>query len=177
MLSNIVVATPLLLGCVTLFLFLPTLRWLCRKAAVEDITPEWLEGFSVASYYPMQGLLSDEDFTFLSCQPGFDESLYKKLRRERLHIFRQYLLRLILDFNRLHALARMILAHSSQDRSDVVAKILGLKIRFSLAVLQAEASYFLCLIGFRFLAVRRLLATLEEMSLQLASLSTAQPAV
>ncbi|HEX4749631.1 MAG TPA: hypothetical protein VH302_08830 [Bryobacteraceae bacterium] len=176
MLNSIAVIVPLLLGCITLGLFLPILRSIGRKPATEDITPEWLDSFSVSAYYPMQGLLSDEDFTFLSCQPGFDVSLYRKLRRDRLHIFRQYLLRLILDFNRLHAVARMILSHSAQDRSDVVAKIMRLKIRFSLAVLQAEASYMLCLIGFRFLAVRSLIAALEEMSLELSSLARAHAA-
>jgi hypothetical protein len=168
--------TPLFLGVLVLALFLPIVRWLCRKAAVEEITPEWLEAFSVAAYYPMQGLLCDDDFTFLSRQPGFDESLYRKLRRERLHIFRQYLVRLIVDFNRLHAVARMILSRSHQDRSDSVSKLMKLKFQFSLAVLQAECSYMLCCVGFRFLAARRLIAVLESMSLELATLSQAQAA-
>ena len=173
-LSSVAIAAPLFLGGFALALFVPVLRWLCRRTAVEEITGEWLEGFSVSAYYPMQGLLSDEDFTFLSRQPGFDESLYRKLRRERLHIFRQYLIRLILDFNRLHAVARMILARSNQDRSDAVAKLMRLKVQFSLAVLQAECSYLLCCIGFHFLAARRLIAVLEHMSLELAALSEAQ---
>lgn len=176
MLSTIAVMAPLLLGACILGLFLPILRWVCQRTAVEDITPEWLESFSVATYYPMQGLLSDEDFTFLSRQPGFDISLYKKLRRERLHIFHQYLVRLILDFNRLHAVARLILSHSTQDRSDAVAQLMSLKFRFSVAVFQAECSYFLCQLGFRFLATRKLIAALEDMSLQLSALSQAQTA-
>lgn len=176
MLTSIAMFMPLLLGAIILSLFFPVLRWLCRKAAMEEITPEWLENFSVAAYYPMQGLLSDEDFTFLSRQPGFDESLYRKLRRERLHIFRQYLVRLIMDFNRLHAIARMILARGNQDRSDCVAKLMRLKFQFSLAVVQAECSYMLCCIGFRFLAARRLIAVLENMSLELATLSQANAA-
>jgi hypothetical protein len=174
--SSLAAVAPLLLGSVILGLFFPILRWLCRKAAVEDITPEWLESFSVAAYYPMQGLLSDEDFTFLSRQPGFDESLYRKLRRERLHIFRQYLVRLIVDFNRLHAVARMILSRSNQDRSDAVGKLMTLKFKFSLAVFQAESSYLLCWLGFRFLAARRMIALLEDMSLELAALSEAHAA-
>lgn len=176
MLSGIAVVAPLLLGGTMLGLFLPMLRRLCRKAAMEEITPEWVENFSVAAYYPMQGLLSDEDFTFLSRQPGFDESLYRKLRRERLHIFQQYLIRLILDFNRLHTVARSILAHSNQDRSDVVAKLLKLKIEFSLAAFQAECSYLLCRIGFRLLTARKLINVLENMSLELAALSQSRVA-
>ena len=174
MFSSVAVLAPLLLGAITLGLFFPILRSVCRKASVEELTSEWLESFSVATYYPMQRLLSDEDFRFLSTQPGFDVSLYRKLRRERLHIFRQYLLRLIVDFNRLHMAARLILARSNRDRSDVVIKLMGLKLRFSLAVLEAECSYLLCRIGFRFIAARRLIVALEDMSLQLAAVS--QPA-
>lgn len=176
MFNSIAVVTPLFLGCGALALFLPIVRRLSRKVAVEEITPEWLESFSVAAYYPMQELLSDEDFTFLSRQPGFDESLYRKLRRERLHIFQQYLMRLIVDFNRLHAVARMILARSKQDRSDVVSKLMLLKLQFSVAVFQAETSYMLSRVGFRFLAARKIIAVLENMSLELAALSQAHSA-
>jgi hypothetical protein len=163
--------TPLVFGTLVLTLLFPTLRWLYRKAALEEITPEWLERFSVETYYPMQGLLDDQDFDFLCRQPGFDVSLYRKLRRERLHIFRQYLIRLIVEFNRLHAFARLILSRSNQDRSDAVARLLKLKLQFSVAVLQAECSYHLCCLGFRFLAARRLIAALENMNLELAKLS------
>lgn len=174
---NIVAAVaPLVVGVSVFALFLPILRWLCRKAALEEITPEWLDSFSIEAYYPMQGLLSDEDFLFLSRQPGFDPSLYRKLRRERLHIFRQYLIRLIVDFNRLHAFARFLLSRSDQDRSDVVSRLLQLKFQFSVAVLQAECSYMLCCLGFRFLAARRLISALESMSLELAAVSQAQAA-
>ncbi|HZS56299.1 MAG TPA: hypothetical protein VFA65_17980 [Bryobacteraceae bacterium] len=171
MLSSIAVVAPLLLGGTMLALFFPMLRWLCRKATIDESTPEWLENFSVATYYPMQGLLSDEDFTFLCRQPGFDESLYRKLRRERLHIFQQYLIRLIFDFNRLHAIARIMLAHGPEDKSEVVAKLMKLKLQFSIAVFQAECSYLLCRVGFRFLAVRKLIAVLENMSLEINTLS------
>lgn len=174
MLRSIAVLTPLLGGAVILTLFLPVLRWLCRRAVIEEITPEWWENFSVAAYYPMQGLLSHEDFTFLCRQPGFDESLYRKLRRERLHIFQQYLIRLIIDFNRLHAVARIVLARSNQDRSDTVVKLMKLKFRFTVAVFEAEGSYLLCCVGFRFLAARKLIAALEGMSLELAALSNSQ---
>jgi hypothetical protein len=152
----------------------PILFKLYRGCRIEEITPEWLESFSPASYYPMQGLLAEEDFQFLSRQPGFDLSLYKKLRRERLHIFRQYLSRLILDFNRLHTAARVLLAHADQDRSDLLARLIYLKLRFSLAVIHAEASYVFCCVGFRSLAVRAVILRLEEMSAQLNSISATQ---
>jgi hypothetical protein len=144
---------------------------LYRPCSAEEITPEWLENFSASAYYPMQGLLSDEDFRFLAGQPGFDLSLYRKLRRERMHIFRQYLRRLILDFNRLHLAARMFIASSQTDRSDLIWGLFLLKLKFSVAVLQAEISYGLCVIGFRTLLARTMIIRLEEMSAQLTQLA------
>jgi len=143
---------------------------------VGEITQEWLESFSVASYYPMAGLLNHEDFKFLSQQPGFDLSLYKKLRRERLQIFKQYLNRSISDFNRLHTAMRSILPYLPEDCSEVVGRLVWLRLRFSVAVLKAELSYRLCLIGFHSLAVRSLIAELEAMSLQLNRVSAAHAA-
>ena len=160
----------------SLALLAPVLARLFRRCEIAEITPEWLENFSIAVYYPMQRLLSDEDFQFLARQPGFDLSLYRKLRRERLLIFRQYLKRLISDFNRLHTAARVLIARNQEDRSDLMMRLLKLKIRFSLAVLQAELSYFCCRIGIGTLAVRGMIARLEEMSAELNSLAMPETA-
>jgi hypothetical protein len=148
-------------------MFVPVLVKLLQRCPAQDITPEWLENFSVASYYPMEELLSDEDFQFLSRQPGFDLSLYRKLRRDRLHIFKQYLNRAIGDFNRLHTAIRTLVATSQEDCSEVAVRLVRLRVTFLGAVLRAELSYRLCLLGFHSLAVRSLIGQLEEMNLQL----------
>jgi hypothetical protein len=175
-LISLVLFTPLLLFAVAAALVVPVLGKLYKTCRIEEITPEWLESFSVAAYHPMEGLLADEDFTFLSRQPGFDLSLYRKLRRERLRIFRQYLTRLISDFNRLHLVTRALIAQSPVDRSDLVSKLIRLKIRFSVALIRAEASYVLCRFGLSSLPVRALILHLEEMHAQLGALSAAQTA-
>jgi hypothetical protein len=120
----------------------------------------------------MRALLAHDDFRFLASQPGFDLSLYRKLRRERMVIFRQYLRSLISDFNRLHAVARMLLAQSPADQSEVVARLFRLRLRFSISVLQAEGSYFLCYLGVHSRVVQHSIAALEEMTAQIGSLST-----
>lgn len=153
-----------------LVLVAPVLFRLIKPCLLEEITPEWLDQFSPAVYYPMEHLLSDEDFRFLSRQPGFDLSLYRKLRRERMLIFRQYLRRLICDFNRLHKLARLLVANSAADQSHLVPRLFSLKIRFSFAVLQAEFSYLLCRVGFQSLLAHRTIAALEDMSRELKAL-------
>jgi len=174
MLPTVLLLIPLAVAGLSLALVVPIVCKLYRRCSADEITSEWLENFSPAVYHPMQGLLSEEDFRFLSGQPGFDLSLYKKLRRERLHIFRQYLSRLILDFNRLHTAAQILLAHGKQDRSDLVTRLIWLKVKFSLAVVHAEFSYALCLVGFRSLAARSMILRLEEMSAQLGSISSTQ---
>ena len=152
-------------------LIAPVIVRLLQRCKPEEITPDWLENFSHASYYPMQNLLSNDDFRFLAGQPGFDLSLYRKLRRERLTIFRQYLGRLIGDFNRLHTIARLIVARSQHDRSDLVGRLFKLKLQFSVAVIEADVSYLLCLLGFRLLYVRATIARLEEMNSELKHLA------
>jgi hypothetical protein len=168
------VLIPVVACGLTLVLVAPILFKLYRRCRIQEITPEWLETFSPAMYYPMEGLLADEDFRFLSCQPGFDLSLYRKLRRERLYIFRQYLSRLILDFNRLHTAARVLVAHGREDRSDLLTQLMWLKLRFSFAVVKAQLSYFICCLGFRSVAVRAVILHLEDMSAQLTFISATQ---
>jgi hypothetical protein len=145
-------------------LLLPALLRLCKGCHVEDISAEWLERFSSRSYYPMDNLLTGEDFSFLSRQPGFDWALYRKFRKDRLRIFRQYLSRMILDFNRLHLVARVLLSQSEHDQSSMLQKLVWLKIRFSLSVMRAEFRYALCCCGVRALCAGELIAELEELA-------------
>ena len=134
---------------------------------MREVTPEWLEHFSSGSYRPMENLLGTEDFHFLVRQPGFDRSLYRRLKRDRLRIFRQYLNRLISDFNRLHTYARFLLARTEEDHSDLLMRLIWLKVRFSLTVLRVELRYLACCLGYYPLVTGSLISRLEEMSQQL----------
>ena len=147
---------------------------LSHNYSSSEVSGDWLTRFSAADYNPMDVLLAEDDFAFLSRQPGFDLSLYKKLRRERLRIFRQYLNRLIADYNRLHAAARLLLAETQQDQSEAIQRLISLKLKFALAVFRAEANYLLCCVGFRTLGARTLVLRLEQLSEEVIAL--AQPA-
>ena len=149
----------------------PVLRRLYRKPLPDEITPEWLESFSLDRYRSMSSLLGDDDFAFLSRQPGFDLSLYKKLRRERLAIFRQYLDRLVIDFNRLHVTARALVARNSEDSSGVATKLIRLQFDFSKAVFRTELSYRLCRLGLCTVDVQLLLEPLKALSEELTVLA------
>jgi hypothetical protein len=165
----------LVLGCLGLcsLVIVPTILRLLRASGAEEISPEWLENFSVKAYAPMEHLLGDEDFRFLSRQPGFDLKLYRKLRKERLAIFKQYLYRMIVDFNRLHLVARLTIAQSQEDQSELLARLVTLKMRFYLAVLRAQCCYWLAYFNVRTVTVRFLTAELEALSLQVVAANPA----
>ena len=168
------VLLPLLLLGLCLALIVPVLMRLFFGCKLEDVSPELFEDFSVSSHHAIEGLLNEEDFKFLSRQPGFDLSLYRKLRRERLSIFKQYLDRSIRDFNRLYAVVMALIPRATQDCSDVAGRLIWLKVRFSISVAKAECNYLLCVLGCRTLTVRSLVSQLEEISLQLSAVSALQ---
>lgn len=165
------VLTPVLAFVGLIFLFVPILLRLFRPSQVSELTVEWLESFHVACYAPMKGLLGSEDFEFLATQPGYSPALLRKLRRERLRIFRQYLDRMIVDFNRLYKLASLMIGQSSTDQSAVYSRLLKLRLNFGLAIMRVEISYTIARIGTRPAGVEALLQTLDAMSSQLAELS------
>jgi hypothetical protein len=163
-LSFAYVLTPVLLFLAVLLFLLPVLARLLRQCHLSDVTPEWLDSFSPRVYQPMEFLLAEEDFEFLVRQPGFEASLCKKLRRERIWIFRQYLNRLIADFNRLHVYARGLITQSQVDQSNLLARLVWLRMRFSITVLRVEASLLLSYFGFRPRVVSQAIARLDEMN-------------
>jgi hypothetical protein len=166
----LVIGLPLV---IYLALIVPTLARLFKGTHPDEISPEWLRSFSPSIYLPMQQLMSGEDFAFLSRQPGFDLSLYRKLRRDRLRIFRKYLRRMIVDFNQLHLAARLAIAQAPEDHSALIPALVLLKLRFSVAVLAAEFRCGMCLFGFKTLSARSLLLSLEKLNAQFQAVSSA----
>jgi len=142
----------------------PVLIRLRRQSLPSELTVEWFENFHISTYTPMRGLLDQDDFQFLSRQPGFDPSLYRKLRRDRLRIFREYLNRLVVDYNRLHTLASFVVSQSSEDQSRLFAQLLSLRFQFWLSTMQVEFSYLLCRLGARSVSIGGILQQMEEIS-------------
>lgn len=167
------VLAPLVLFIAALLLLLPVLTRLLRRCHLKDISPEWLESFTPLTYRPMELLLAEEDFNFLLRQPGFESSIGKKLRQDRLKIFRQYLHRLITDFNRLHVYARYLIVHSDVDQSALFRRLLWLRVRFSFTVMRIECSLFLAYFGIQPRMVTLAIAQLDEMTSCLYRLSAA----
>jgi hypothetical protein len=161
--SSILLVLAIVLGT-SAVVIVPMLRRLFLKPAIGEITPQWLEEYSPERYRSMANLLANDDFSFLMRQPGFELSLYRKLRRERLAIFRQYLDRLVLDFRRLHLTARLLTAQNSEDSTDVAQKLLKLQWHFNLALIRTEFEYSLCRFGLATVHVQRLIEPLRSLS-------------
>lgn len=170
--TSVLVLSPVLLFIFTIVFIVRVAIKLRERRAAPEKAPEWVNSFSATAYQPMHALLCADDFSFLSNQPGFDLDLYKRLRKERLRIFRQYMNRLIADYNRLHTGARVLIARNEQDRSEMMQRLFHFKFNFMKAVFHAEMNYLLCRIGIRTFEVRLLLLRLEELSAHVAIISS-----
>ena len=65
------------------------------------VTQEWLAELSPDRYRPMSRLLDNRDIRFLREQQGFRPEMEKRLRTQRVLVFREYLRMLEADFQRL----------------------------------------------------------------------------
>jgi len=161
--SSILLVLAIVLGPSAVVL-VPMLRRFFFKQAIGEITPQWLEEYSPDRYRSMANLLANDDFSFLLRQPGFELKLYRKLRRERLAIFRQYLDRLVLDFRRLHLTARMLTAQNREDSTEIAQRLFKLQLDFNLALMRTEFEYSLCRYGLATVHVQRLIEPLRSLS-------------
>ena len=164
---------PVLVLAVILVLLAPVLVRLLKPSSPGELTFDWFEGLNLDVYKPMQGLLADDDFHFLSRQPGYDALLHKRLRQDRLRIFREYLYRLIADYNRLYLLASFVISQTAEDQSILFTKLLRMRLNFWLATFMVEFNYRLCCVGISRVSLGAILQQMEDIS-QIASLPAAR---
>lgn len=139
-------------------------RILLRRSRPGACDPlEWLDDFSAADYRPMERLLDARDCAFLASQTGFQPSIARRLRRQRIGIFQSYLRGMIRDFHRLLRVARFITVYASQDSAGFEADLWRLQWRFYRCLVAAEVRLALSMIGVGAVDARGLLASLERM--------------
>ena len=109
-------------------------RILAVRPDIAASASEWLADFSLESYAPMERLLDERDFRFLSQQPGYDVRIAKRLRLERKEVFKAYLQRLSRDFHHLVAITKLMLVYSGEDRTDLATSLWRQQVTFYLAV-------------------------------------------
>lgn len=149
-------------------------RRLLSPARLDGLSRDWLSSFSVARYRPMERLLDEEDYRFLSSQSGDTTDLVRRLRAERRKIFRGYLGCLKKDFNRLEGLLRLYTVYAEEDRPELVRAILRRRLRFTCAFWAVEFRLLLHSLGMGTVDVRQVLAPLDSMKLQLGQLVLAR---
>lgn len=143
--------------------------------APSDGNLRWLFEFSVSRYKPMERLLSEEDFAYLESQPGYHPAIGRKLRAEHRRIFRMYLRRMVRDFNRIHAAARVMIVHSPVDASELAAVLFKQRITFLYAIAAVHGRLALHALGVKAPDVGTLILTLDTMRLQLCRFAAPMP--
>lgn len=98
---------------------------------------------SLSFYAPMERLLSEADFRFLSGRAGIPKATIRRLRSDRRRVFRKYLGYLSLDFAAITKEIRAIMAESEVSRPDLARSLFRMQFLFALAVLAIEVR--LCL--------------------------------
>ncbi len=146
-------------------------RTIVRRRKETDSDFEWCRDFSIARYRPMERLFVEEDYDFLSSQPGFHPSISRKLRSERRRIFRHYLRCLRRDFDRLLSAAKLVLVHAAQDRPDLAKMLVRQRLVFQYAMWTVQVRLVLQTLGIGTVDVRRLVASLEGMRNELRQLT------
>ena len=155
-----------------------TIIWIWWQRRVEHATDDAGDSgaFSIHRYQPMEPLLSEDDFAFLSSQPGYTPEIGARWKRERRHIFRLYLNDLKRDFLRLHAQARLIAADADTESAELVGTLMRQQITFWRAMAGLELRLALRRAGIGKVDVRPLLEMLEAMRADLARLTAPQTA-
>ncbi len=151
--------------------FVTIVARLLRARRADPVDIEWCRNFSTARYRPMERLFVEEDYEFLSAQPGFSPALYRRLQAERRRVFRQYLKALGHDFDRLMAAAKMLIVHAAEDRPDLSKLLVRQKLVFTYALATVHCRLVLSELGLGRVDVRPLVRALDGLRMELGSLS------
>ena len=151
--------------------FIALFRRLASRVDAELCTAEWLDNFSTSNYAPMRRLFDEKDFEFLASQPGYRPEIAHQLRSERRDVLSGYLQLLTRDFNQLHAIAKMMLVYSAEDRSDFGKALWWQQITFYYAVMAVRFRLVLMPLGLTAPDVRKLIQPIEGMRLHLQEMA------
>jgi hypothetical protein len=146
---------------------------LASRFNANACTAEWLNGFSLESYAPMERLLDRRDLEFLASQPGYHPDIAKRLMAERRKVFVAYLGNLIRDFNQLTQIGKLMIVYAIEDRQEFARGLWRQQMRFYWIVCAVRLQLALYPLGWRVADVHPLVAALAAMRSQVQLL--AQP--
>jgi hypothetical protein len=148
---------------------------LASRFEARHCTAEWLDGFSLESYAPMQRLLDRSDIEFLSSQAGYRPEIAKRLMLERRKIFSAYLGHLVRDFNQLIGIGKLMVVYSSQDRDEFARHLWRQQVRFYAAVCSTRLQLALYPLGWTAANAHALVAAVSAMRDQVEALASPRP--
>jgi len=151
--------------------FVALFRRLVSRLDAEQCTEEWFDNFSTANYAPIRRLFDEKDFKFLASQPGYRPEIARQLRAERREVLVGYLQLLMRDFNQLHAIAKMMLVCSTEDRPDFEKALRWQQITFYYAVMAVRFRLVLMPLGWTAPDVGKLIQPIESMRLHMQGLT------
>jgi hypothetical protein len=138
-------------------------RRLFRKPVPSDCSWTWIEVHPARRYDPMLNLLSEDDFSFLKSQPGYDPGVCRCLRRERRRLFRGYLHSLRRDFNGITRALHALALQSAQDESHLLLSVFRASWQFSLRLWALELRYVCFVLGLSKVDARPLIAAADSL--------------
>jgi hypothetical protein len=124
----------------------------------------------------MERLLSEEDYSFLASQPGFDKKRLRRIRSERRRVFRGYLACLSRDFSLVGAALRLMMMYSTQDRPDLAGILYKQQALFAFGMLAVQWRLVLHTCGLGTVDIRGLVSAMESMRLELRQMIPADGA-
>lgn len=141
-------------------------RTLLRYRQIPESEEE--ASFSPARYRVLERLASDDEARFLVTVPGFRPEMVARLRRERRRIFRMYLREIATDFQKLHTVARRLVATAPEEHADLVGILMRQRAAFWWALYIAEFKLLFAWAGTGAIDVRRMLNALESLETAIA---------
>jgi hypothetical protein len=118
-------------------------------------------------YRPMQRLLDPSEFEFLASHPACNPKMLRKMRAERVHLFRSYLRSLTLDFARTATGIESIMVSSNVDRPELAKLVQSGRLTFATGLVSVECRLVLFRYGLGTVDVQPLVAAIASMREQL----------
>jgi len=139
---------------------------------------DWDNLFSPSRYKPMERLLDPTDYRFLESQPAFNRKMARRVRSNRVNMFRGYARCLARDYSRVSAAVRILMVHAPVDRSALTGLLLKQRLLFSYNMASLEGRLFLHSLGWTapVVDVRSMVDSLDTLCAQLRAMApVAQP--
>jgi hypothetical protein len=149
---------------------------LISRERISGFSDDSDELFSATRYRAMERLLSQDDYTFLRSQSGWNRRREKNFRKTRAGIVHAYVQQLFEDFNKICKAIKVLIVTSEVDRPDLAGLLMKHKFLFAVGMISVECKLTQYGFGWRSVDAQDLMGTLESMRAHLQSFAAiAQP--